>query len=163
MTVRNAVNRVRRLLFLVLAGSLINPACGPTDTTIRASDFDQACVVDSDCVGVDDGNVCDVCGPSHPAAVARSASSAFFERANSLQSACSRGGCQTDYCSFFNADTPFCGHGTCASCPAEMDCSPDASVIELRDGGIADTSVFIDAADASVTDADVDAQDASSE
>jgi hypothetical protein len=143
--------RVRRLLFVVLVGAALHPACGPADTTIRASDFDQRCVVDSDCVSVEDGDVCEPCGPSHPAAVVWSASSAFSARESALQSNCSRG-CQSYDCMFSNnGDTPFCRRGTCASCPrgTGMDCPPDAS-IELHDGGIAP----IDASDAAF-----DAQD----
>lgn len=101
---------------LLVAGVALHPACGgPTE--ILASDFDQACVDDSDCTGVFDGEVCGGCGPGHPAAIASSAARAFQDQLNSMSGNCSHG-CfgGSAACSLMGAPDPHCVAGTCTQC-----------------------------------------------
>ena len=116
------LTRLRRLTLLSIAGVALHPACAAS-TEIRASDFDQSCVHDGDCVGVFDGEVCD-CGPLHGAAIAASAADAFNERRNAMGANCPGSGCNRTICSFSSGWGPgaYCASGKCAVC---VDC-PDA-------------------------------------
>ncbi|HEX7604164.1 MAG TPA: hypothetical protein VF316_21245 [Polyangiaceae bacterium] len=111
--------RLRRIAVLLIAGVALHPACGGS-TELRASDFDQSCVVDSDCTGVLDGEVCD-CGPSHPAVIASSAARAFNERQSSMAKNCGSGCGGSSACLLMLLSPPgsYCARGTCAVC---VDC-----------------------------------------
>jgi hypothetical protein len=121
--------RVRRIAVLLVAGVALHPACDAS-TELHASDFDQSCVVDSDCTGVFDGEVCP-CGPSHPAAIASRAEDAFRERQNAMAGNCSQGCFTTKACGFaWGAPSAYCANGTCTVC---VEC-PDAGNVEPDSG-----------------------------
>jgi hypothetical protein len=101
----------RPLPFLSL---IVLGACGSGSTTIAATSFDQQCTSASDCVTVEDGDVCGcysgACGAT--AAINRTSLSAFNAEVSALQSNCSQDApiaCPAD-CIF---STAVCKAGTC--------------------------------------------------
>jgi hypothetical protein len=114
---------------VVVACSSSSGGSGSTDggkPQIHASDYDQSCGTDSDCIGVQDGDAC--CLPCITAAINVKDQAKFDADANTLHAACGNQVCPAVDCSA--PGQPTCSGGRCTLAPrTSLDAGPsgDAS------------------------------------
>lgn len=93
---------------------------------IRASDYNQSCIADADCVLIDEGSSC--CTSCGNAAINKSDQAKYQAAAQQRQNTCVKMACPAIACVF---STPYCNAGKCTSCKNPSSCS-------AHDGGTTD-------------------------
>ena len=117
-----------RLLHSCLLWAALSGGCSSTNTplTIRASDYNQSCMVDTDCVLIDEGSSC--CGSCGNAAINKADQAKYQAAATQRHSTCQPMACPALACVF---SAPYCNADKCDACHNPSGCSG-------RDGGATD-------------------------